>query len=59
MIPAGYMAKRVVVLPEWLPADRVSSIYSVSGCISQNFAADGAARPVRNATGSAAVGERR
>jgi hypothetical protein len=38
MIPAGYMAKRVVARPEWLPADRVSSIYSVSGCISEDFA---------------------
>jgi hypothetical protein len=38
MIPAGYMAKRVVARPDWLPAERVSSIYSVSGCISENFA---------------------
>jgi hypothetical protein len=37
MIPAGYMAKRVVERPDWLPAERVSSIYSVSGCISENF----------------------
>ena len=38
MIPAGYMAKRVVAKPDWLPAERVSSIYSVSGCMSENFA---------------------
>ena len=37
MTPAGYMAKRVVARPEWLAAERVSSIYSVSGCISENF----------------------
>jgi hypothetical protein len=37
MVPAGYMAKRVVTRPDWLPAERVSSIYSVSGCISKNF----------------------
>lgn len=38
MIPAGYMAKRVTARPEWLRAERVSSIYSVSGCISEDFA---------------------
>ena len=38
MVPAGYMAKRVVTRPDWLNADRVSSIYSVSSCISDNFA---------------------
>ena len=38
MIPAGYMAKRVVARPDWLPAERVSLIYSVSGCVSKNFA---------------------
>ena len=38
MVPAGYMAKRVVARPDWLPAERVSSIYSVSGCVSDNFA---------------------
>ncbi len=37
MVPAGYMAKRVVARPDWLPAKRVSSIYSVSGCVSDNF----------------------
>ena len=38
MGPAGYMAKRVVARPDWLPAERVSSIYSVSRCVSDNFA---------------------
>ena len=38
MVPAGYMAKRVVARPDWLPAERVSSIYSVSGCVSETFA---------------------
>jgi len=38
MIPAGYMAKRPVALPQWLPAERVSAIYSVSGCLSPDFA---------------------
>lgn len=38
MVPAGYMAKRVVARPNWLPVERVSSIYSVSGCMSEHFA---------------------
>src|SRR5215217_8053583 len=38
MVPAGYMAKRVVTRPDWLGAASVSSIYSVSGCIAENFA---------------------
>ena len=38
MIPAGYMAKRVAATPAWLPVERVSSVYSVSGCISEDFA---------------------
>ena len=37
MAPAGYMAKRVVARPDWLSAEHVSSIYSVSECISKNF----------------------
>jgi hypothetical protein len=36
MVPAGYMAKRVISLPTWFPG--VSTIYSVSGCVSDNFA---------------------
>jgi hypothetical protein len=38
MVPAGYMAKRVVPRPDWLGANQVSSIHSVSGCIAENFA---------------------
>jgi hypothetical protein len=38
MVPAGYMAKRVVARPEWLQSAGVSTIYSVSGCISSDFA---------------------
>ncbi len=38
MIPAGYMFKRVVQRPAWLSAGAVVDIYSVSGCISDDFA---------------------
>lgn len=38
MIPAGYMAKQVATRPEWLRADRVVDIYSVSSCMSNDFA---------------------
>jgi len=38
MIPAGYMAKRVYKRPDWLKAPHVAEIYSVSGCISEDFA---------------------
>jgi hypothetical protein len=38
MIPVGYMAKRVTTRPEWIKADCVADIYSVSGCISSDFA---------------------
>lgn len=38
MIPAGYMAKQVATRPEWLKADRVDDIYSVSNCVSNDFA---------------------
>ena len=38
MIPAGYMAKRVVNKPDWLEPTGVEDIYSVSGCISKYFA---------------------
>ena len=37
MIPVGYMAKRVAKKPDWLNADQVEDIYSVSGCISDDF----------------------
>ena len=38
MIPAGYMAKRVSKRPEWLQAAQVTDLYSVAGCISEDFA---------------------
>ena len=38
MVPVGYMAKHVVSRPDWLEAERVTDIYSVSNCISPNFA---------------------
>jgi len=38
MIPPGYMAKRVVPRPDWLKANGVEDIYSVSGCLSKDFA---------------------
>jgi len=37
MVPAGYMAKRVQTRPGWLKAPHISEIYSVSGCISEDF----------------------
>ncbi|MBL8229725.1 MAG: hypothetical protein JNL98_14645 [Bryobacterales bacterium] len=38
MIPAGYMAKHVAALPEVQRPEGVIDVYSVSGCISTNFA---------------------
>jgi hypothetical protein len=38
MIPASYMAKRISKRPDWIKAPHVAEIYSVSGCISENFA---------------------
>lgn len=38
MIPAGYMAKRVAQSPVWLGAPAVDDIYSVSSCVSEDFA---------------------
>jgi hypothetical protein len=38
MIPAGYLAKRVISRPDWLQTDGVSDIYSLSGCLSKDFA---------------------
>lgn len=38
MIPFGYMAKHVSRKPEWLKAEAVLDIFSVSGCISKDFA---------------------
>jgi len=38
MIPAGYMAKRIATRPDWLQADHVVDVYSVSHCVSNDFA---------------------
>ena len=38
MVPAGYMAKRVHKKADWLEAAGVTDIYSMSGCISPDFA---------------------
>lgn len=38
MIPVGYMAKKVALRPDWLNAPEVKDIYSVSDCISDDFA---------------------
>jgi hypothetical protein len=38
MIPAGYMAKRVATHPDWLQAERVRDVYSVSDHVSHPFA---------------------
>jgi hypothetical protein len=37
MIPAGYMAKRVSLKPNWLEARQVVDVYSVSSCVSKDF----------------------
>jgi hypothetical protein len=38
MIPIGYMFKKVAKTPKWLKVEDVIDVYSVSGCISKNFA---------------------
>ena len=38
MIPVGYMAKRVNRKPDWLKNDQVEDVFSVSNCISDDFA---------------------
>jgi hypothetical protein len=38
MTPAGYMAKRIFERAEWLKAPQVTDIYSVSSCLSEDFA---------------------
>ena len=38
MIPAGYLAKRIFKKPDWLSAQQVTEIHSVSGCVSEAFA---------------------
>ncbi|KAA3668191.1 hypothetical protein LHL03_11715 [Pectobacterium carotovorum] len=37
MISIGYLAKRVALKPDWLNADQVKDIYSVSCCVSDAF----------------------
>jgi hypothetical protein len=38
MIPAGYLYKRIAARPGWLAgAPQINDIYSVSGCVSENF----------------------
>jgi hypothetical protein len=37
MIPAGYMAKRVSLRPDWLEVPHIIDVYSVSACQSENF----------------------
>lgn len=38
MIPVGYMAKRICAKPEFLKASSVVDVYSVSSCVSDDFA---------------------
>lgn len=38
MIPVGYMAKRVNTRPDWIHSERVLDVYSVSHCVSTDFA---------------------
>ena len=38
MTPVGYMAKNVIKKPRWLKADVVQDVYSVTNCLSKNFA---------------------
>jgi hypothetical protein len=38
MTPVGYLAKQVLKRPDWLNAGHVADVYSVSGCISPDFA---------------------
>lgn len=38
MVPAGYMFKHIAARPDWLRAQSVTDIWSVSSCTSANFA---------------------
>lgn len=38
MRPLGYLYKHVAFRPHWLKASHVEDVYSLSGCISKNFA---------------------
>lgn len=38
MTPIGYLYKRVASRPDWIGAEHVEDIYSLSGCVSEVFA---------------------
>lgn len=38
MIPVGYMYKKVELRPDWLKAEAVFDVYSLSACVSDDFA---------------------
>lgn len=38
MLPVGYMYKRVVKKPDWIKSEFVKDVYSLSHCVSDNFA---------------------
>lgn len=38
MIPAGCLYKKVAIKPDWLKAETVLDVYSLSNCISDDFA---------------------
>ena len=38
MIPVGYLAKRISKAPDWLKAAGSDDVYSVSSCVSEDFA---------------------
>jgi hypothetical protein len=38
VIPLGYMLKQVATAPEWMKAPQVERVFSVSNCVSRNFA---------------------
>ncbi len=40
MIELGYMAKRILLRPDWLDVPNVHDVYAVSDCISKNFCDD-------------------
>lgn len=37
MIPVGYLYKKVGLRPDWIKAEGVRDIYSLSGCVSDDF----------------------
>jgi hypothetical protein len=37
MVPAGYMAKRIEAIPEWIKSMTAVEIHSVSNCVSRDF----------------------